>query len=100
MRKALIRKDKKRREIVAHYEHDRRILKSIINSKNTPQILRFAAQQQLQSLPRDSSKTRVRNRCTQTGRPTGVVSKFKLGRNKILQHFASGSLPGIVRSSW
>jgi small subunit ribosomal protein S14 len=51
-------------------------------------------------LPRNSNKTRVRNRCALTGRPRGVYSKFGLGRHKLREFAMRGEIPGIVKASW
>lgn len=57
-------------------------------------------QQQLQKLPRDASPIRLRNRCSQTGRPRGVYRKFGLCRNMV-RHFAmAGDIPGLTKASW
>ncbi|MEK7302419.1 MAG: 30S ribosomal protein S14, partial [Pseudomonadota bacterium] len=61
---------------------------------------RFDARIKLQKLPRDSSPVRLRNRCTLTGRPRGVYSKFGLGRSKLRDIAMSGKIPGIIKASW
>ena len=54
----------------------------------------------LQKLPRDSSKVRVRNRCSITGRPKGYYRKFGLGRIKLREAAVRGDIPGLVKASW
>jgi len=61
---------------------------------------RFAAQLKLAELPRNSSETRVRNRCSVTGRPRGYYRKFKLSRIALRALASSGQIPGMVKSSW
>jgi len=59
-----------------------------------------AAQAKLNAMPRDSSKSRQRNRCAITGRPRGVYRKFGLGRNKLREAAMSGEIPGLTKASW
>jgi small subunit ribosomal protein S14 len=54
----------------------------------------------LQSLPRDSSKSRQRNRCAITGRPRGFYRKFGLGRTKLREAMMRGDIPGLGKASW
>ena len=61
---------------------------------------RAAAQAKLNSLPRDSSPVRQRNRCAITGRPHGVYRKFGLGRNKLREAAMNGEIPGLTKASW
>ena len=61
---------------------------------------RFKAQQKLSKLPRNSAKTRVRNRCQITGRPHGVYRKLKISRIALRQLGLEGKIPGMVKSSW
>ena len=61
---------------------------------------RFAARQKLQALPRNAHPTRVRNRCSLTGRPRGVYAKFGLARNKLREYAMRGEVPGVVKASW
>ena len=61
---------------------------------------REAAVAQLQSLPRDSSKSRLRNRCAITGRPRGFYRKFRLSRVMLRELGNKGLIPGLTKSSW
>jgi small subunit ribosomal protein S14 len=54
----------------------------------------------LQKLPRNSSPTRVRTRCSVTGRGRGVYRKFGLCRNMFRQMALEGKIPGIRKASW
>lgn len=74
--------------------------KEAIYDKNLPLDERFNLVLKLASLPRNSAKTRVRNRCELTGRPRGYYSKFKLSRNMVRELAGFGLLPGLIKSSW
>tara|TARA_Y100000758_G_C15734572_1_gene306004 strand:+ start:217 stop:522 length:306 start_codon:yes stop_codon:yes gene_type:complete len=78
----------------------RKNLKKIIMDKKLPLEERFKAQQKLSKLPRNSSKTRVRNRCQITGRPHGVYRKLKISRIALRELGLEGKIPGMVKSSW
>ena len=78
----------------------RKALKKIIMNKNLSLEERFKAQQKLSSLPRNSSKIRVRNRCQITGRPHGVYRKLKISRIALRKLGLEGKIPGMVKSSW
>jgi Ribosomal protein S14 len=51
-------------------------------------------------MPRNSSPTRIRNRCNLTGRARGVYRKFQLSRIKLRELAAKGQIPGVIKSSW
>ncbi|MEK9720348.1 MAG: 30S ribosomal protein S14, partial [Quisquiliibacterium sp.] len=61
---------------------------------------RYQARLKLQQLPRNSSPTRLRNRCELTGRPRGTYRKFGLGRSKLREKALRGEVPGIIKASW
>ncbi|HMO01746.1 MAG TPA: 30S ribosomal protein S14 [Oligoflexia bacterium] len=61
---------------------------------------RMMARQKLQALPRDTSSTRIRNRCQITGRPRGVYREFMLSRIMFREMAHSGLIPGVTKSSW
>jgi len=86
--------------MVAQYASKRSALKAIIKNRETPMAERFAAQLKLNELPRDSSKSRVRNRCEISGRPRGVYRKLRMSRIALRDFGATGKIPGIVKSSW
>ena len=90
----------KRVKLVAKYAEKRAALKAIINDINATDEDRWNAQLQLQKLPRDSSKSRLRNRCQITGRPHGVYRKFKLSRIKLREEGMKGNVPGLKKASW
>jgi small subunit ribosomal protein S14 len=96
----MIERDKRRALIAKKYAATRIKLKETIRSPKSSQDERVAAQAKLQTLPRDASPTRQRNRCAITGRSRGVYRKFGLARTKIREVFARGEIPGLAKSSW
>lgn len=97
---ALINRNIKRQRVVQKYAKVRQYLNEIINNTKISEEERLGARLKLQKLPRNSSPVRLRNRCTLTGRPRGVYSKFGLGRNKLREIAMSGKIPGIIKASW
>ena len=95
-----IQRNLKRIKLVKKFSKKREMLKKIIKNKKLPLEERFKAQQKLSKLPRNSSKTRVRNRCEITGRPHGVYRKLKISRIALRQMASSGKIPGMTKSSW
>ena len=95
-----VNKNNRRIKLSNRYYKKRKILKQIIMNKNLPLEERFKAQQKLSKMPRNSSKTRVRNRCQITGRPHGVYRKLKISRIALRQLGLQGKIPGMVKSSW
>jgi small subunit ribosomal protein S14 len=95
-----IETNKRRRRLVEQYAEKRKALKAIINDRSKPMEERFAAQLKLANLPRNSSKTRVRNRCEITGRPRAFYRKMKICRNQLRELASQGMIPGMVKSSW
>jgi small subunit ribosomal protein S14 len=97
---AVINRDLKRRDTVKKYAVKRaELLATIANTKLSDED-RYAARQKLQALPRDASPVRLRNRCSLTGRPRGVFSKFGLGRIKLREYAMRGEIPGVIKASW
>ncbi|WP_097462389.1 30S ribosomal protein S14 [Mangrovitalea sediminis] len=90
----------KRQKAVEKYAAKRAELKAIIKNPNSSDEDRWNAQMKLQALPRDSSASRLRNRCQLTGRPHGVLRKFKLSRIKLREAGMRGDVPGLTKSSW
>jgi len=54
----------------------------------------------LHKLPRNSSPTRLKNRCTETGRPRGYMRQFALSRISFREHASKGEIPGVTKASW
>jgi small subunit ribosomal protein S14 len=96
----MVERERKRERLVARFEKKRAELKATIVDPNTAPEERHAAVQKLASLPRDSSKSRLRKRCELTGRPHGFYRKFKLSRNKLREAAMRGDVPGLVKASW
>ena len=97
---AVINRDQKRRLTVKKYAKRRAELLAIMRNAKFSDEERLVARRRLEELPRDSSATRLRNRCQLTGRPRGVFRKFGLGRNKLREIAMRGEIPGIVKASW
>jgi small subunit ribosomal protein S14 len=99
-RKSKIEKNKRRVEIVAKHADRRAQLKKAVRSPKSTVEEREAAQQELQSLPRDASPTRVKNRCAMTGRPRAFIRKFGLSRIALREMALRGEIPGVRKASW
>lgn len=97
---SMINREKKRAQLVAKYAAKREQLKKIIISVDATAEEKESAVVALQKLPRDSSPSRRRRRCSITGRPHGVYRKFGLGRNKLREITMRGDIPGLRKSSW
>ncbi len=99
-KKSMIARENKRIKAVQKYQAKRKSLKAIIRDPNASYEEKETAHLQLQKLPRDSSSSRLRNRCNITGRPHGYYRKFGLGRNKLREATMRGDVPGLVKASW
>jgi len=99
-KKSMIEREKRRYKLVQKYAGKRDALKKVISSPASSIEAREEAQRKLQALPRDSSPSRKRNRCSLTGRPRGYYRKFGLGRNKLREVAMRGDVPGLVKASW
>ena len=99
-KKSMIARENKRIKLVAKHKEKRKSLKEIIRDPNASFEDKETAHLQLQKLPRDSSSSRLRNRCNLTGRPHGYYGKFGLGRNKLRESTMRGDVPGLVKASW
>jgi small subunit ribosomal protein S14 len=97
---SMVNRDEKRAKLVKRYAAKRARLKEIIRKPTSSPAEREAAVAALQALPRDSSKSRMRNRCAITGRPRGFYRKFGLGRNKLREATMRGEIPGLGKASW
>jgi small subunit ribosomal protein S14 len=93
-------KNNKRKKLVSQYAERRAALKKIINNPNATVEEVDAAQLKLQKIPRDASPIRVRNRCSQTGRPRGFLRKFGMSRVTFRELSLQGQIPGVTKSSW
>jgi len=93
-------KNNKRKAMVANYAERRREFKKIINNPASSPEQVDEAVLKLQRMPRDASPIRVRNRCSQTGRPRGFLRKFGISRVALRDLAREGQIPGVVKSSW
>ncbi|MGY3437950.1 MULTISPECIES: 30S ribosomal protein S14 [unclassified Marinovum] len=99
-KKAMIEREKKRQRLVAKYADRRAELKEIANDESKPMEERFKARLKLAKLPRNSSATRLHNRCQLTGRPHAYYRKLRISRIALRELGSKGLLPGVVKSSW
>ena len=99
-KKSSIEKNKRRRRMTKSFSGRRQRLKEIATDKTRPMEERFAATLKLAELPRNSSATRIRNRCEVTGRPRAYYRKHKLSRIALRELGNKGLIPGPVKSSW
>jgi len=99
-KRCMIEKEKVRTKKVARYAKQRAELRLIIRDKSASLEEKMLAQQKMQSLPRDSNRCRLRNRCLVTGRARGVYRKFGLGRHKFREYAMQGLIPGLRKASW
>ena len=95
-----IQKDKNRRKLVANQAQKRAKLKALLRDRDVSGEDRFAAQLKLAAMPRNGSRTRIRNRCELTGRARSFYRKFRLSRIALRELASAGQIPGMVKSSW
>ena len=95
-----IQRNLKRIRLSKKFLKKREMLKKIIKNKKLPLTERFEAQLKLAKIPRNSAKTRIRNRCEITGRPRGVYRKLKISMIALRDLASSGQIPGMTKSSW
>jgi len=99
-KKSSIEKNKRREKLTRQYLERRAKLKAIAHDKTKPMEERFAATLKLAELPRNSSATRVHNRCVITGRPKAYYRKLKMSRIALRELGSKGMIPGLLKSSW
>lgn len=99
-KKSMILRDVKRKKLATRYAKKRAELKAAVVNLKLSDEERQKAVLDLQKMPRDSSKSRIRNRCGLTGRPRGYYRKFGLARNKLRELMMRGEVPGVVKASW
>ena len=99
-KKSMIAREVKRQKLVEKYAAKRAALKEIINDESKPMEERFRASLKLAKLPRNSSATRLHNRCQLTGRPHAYYRKLKISRIALRELGSKGQIPGMVKSSW
>ena len=99
-KKSMVEREKKRERMVAKYAAKRAELNEIVKDQSLPMEERFKATLKLEELPRNSSATRLHNRCQLTGRPHAYYRKLKLSRIMLRELGSHGQIPGMVKSSW
>ncbi|MEO9827165.1 MAG: 30S ribosomal protein S14 [Paracoccaceae bacterium] len=99
-KKSMIEREKKRQALVDKYAAKRAELKAIVSDQEKPVEERFKASLKLAKLPRNSSATRLHNRCQLTGRPHAYYRKLKMSRIALRELGSQGQIPGLVKSSW
>ena len=97
---ALKNREAKREALNKKFAAKRAALKAAFSDQTLSMEERLDAQQKLQQLPRNANPTRLRNRCSLTGRPRGTFRKFGLARNKIREAAMRGDIPGLTKASW
>ena len=95
-----IQKNEKRKRLVEKYAKVRAELKAVLANPATTDEQFFAAQTKLQKLPKNSSKIRIRNRCSMSGRPRGYKRKYGVSRIQFRELALAGKIPGVIKSSW
>jgi len=99
-KKSSVEKNNKRKRMAKSQAATRSALKAIIMNRELPVEERIAAQFKMNELPRDGSKSRIRNRCELTGRSRGYYRKFQMSRIALRELGNFGQIPGVVKSSW
>ena len=97
---SMVEREKKRQKLVKQHAAKRAALKAVIADQSKPMEERFRASLKLAQLPRNSSATRLHNRCELTGRPHAYYRKLKLSRIMLRDLASFGQIPGMVKSSW
>ncbi len=97
---SMIQRELKRQRLVAKFATKRAELKEISVNRDLPMEERFKAVLKLAKLPRDSSATRLHNRCLISGRPKAYYRKLRMSRIALRDLASKGEIPGMVKSSW
>jgi small subunit ribosomal protein S14 len=99
-KKSAINRNEMVRRLVKAKASKRNALKAIANDENLSLEERFDARLKLAAMPRNSSPTRIRNRCELTGRPRAFYRKLRMSRIALRELGSQGQIPGLVKSSW
>jgi small subunit ribosomal protein S14 len=97
---SMVEREKKRRALVEKYAAKRARLKETARNESLSREERFKATLQLAELPRNSSPSRLHNRCELTGRPRAYYRKLRMSRIALRALASQGQIPGMVKSSW
>ena len=95
-----IQRNKKRQRLTEKFAAKRAELKAVLANPATTNEEFYAAQKKLAKLPRNSSRIRIRNRCSLSGRPRGFNRRFGISRITLRELALSGKIPGVTKSSW
>ena len=95
-----INKNERRKKLVKQYAEKFAKLKAIADDESLDETERLMARLKMAELPRNANPTRVRNRCSTTGRPRGYYRKFGLNRSELRDLGNKGLIPGLTKSSW
>ena len=98
-KKAMIERERKRQRLVAKFQEKRAALREAFKTTESFEE-KLALQQQLQKLPRNSSRVRLNRRCNVSGRPKAVYRHFGLSRHVLHELAHQGLLPGVRKASW
>ena len=99
-KKSMLAREVKRKKLNAQFKSQRDALRKKVTDESFSYDDRWQAMLDLQKLPRDSSRSRQRNRCAMTGRPRGYFRRFGLARNALREVVMRGEAPGVVKASW
>jgi small subunit ribosomal protein S14 len=99
-KKSAVNRNEMVKKLVKQNAEKRAALKAIANNESLPLEERFEARLKLAELPRNSSPTRIRNRCEITGRPRAYYRKLRMSRIALRDLGSAGLIPGLVKSSW
>jgi small subunit ribosomal protein S14 len=97
---SMVNREIRRKRVIRKYAGKRTELKNQLRDPKLSLEEKADLRRKFQMLPRDASPTRLRNRCSITGRPHGFYRKFGLGRNKLREAAMRGDVPGLVKASW
>ena len=99
-KKSAVNRNERVRKLVKQFAAKRKTLKDTAENEALSLEERFDARLKLAALPRNSSATRIRNRCDLTGRPRAYYRKLKMSRIALRELGSAGQIPGLVKSSW
>ena len=97
---SMVERNNKRRRLAQKFNARRMRLKALAADRQLPAEERFAARLKLAELPRNSSPSRIHNRCAITGRPKAYYRKLRMSRIALRELGSKGLIPGLVKSSW
>lgn len=99
-KKAMVERELKRQRLVERHRETRAKMREVLRNREISMEERFKVTLKLAKMPRDSSPTRLHNRCEITGRPKGFYRKLKISRIAVRELGGSGQIPGMIKSSW